>query len=174
MRQDLGTDIKVRIAKRSDIEGIVELQKSIYPEYNRDNPFFVWQCFENVNPSILIVAQENTSIVGTFGIQKIRTTTNLYGGQISWIIVAENKRGTGLFERMGNLALECMHDLDFIFIFANKKAILPCEKRFGVKFIGNLSRLLSKHISSDVCAEACLEPVNIATKFNNISPVREQ
>ncbi len=163
------TDTKVRVANRSDIEGIVELQKHIYYEYNRDASFFAWQCFENVNPSILIVAQQNTSIVGTFGIQKIKTTNYLYGGQISWIIIAKDKRMSGLFAKMGDLALECMPGQDFIFIFANKEAISPCEKTLGMKFIGDLSQLISKSNSSDIYAESCLEPVTAKTKFDNLS-----
>jgi len=162
----MGTDTKVRVANRSDIEGIVELQKHIYYEYNRDAPFFAWQCFENVNPSILIVAQQGTSIVGTFGIQKIKTTDNLYGGQISWIIIAKDKRRRGLFAKMGDLALEGMPGLDFIFIFANKEAIFPCEKVLGMKFIGKLSQLISKNTFSGIHPESCLEPVTVKTKFN--------
>lgn len=161
-------DTKIRIANRNDIEGMVELQKHVCPEYNRDRPFFVWQCFENVDPSILIVAEQDTSIVGTFGIQKRKTTSGLYGGQLSWLIIAEHKRRSGLFAKMGNLALKCMSGIDFIFVFANKNAVFPCNKAFGMKFIGDLSQLILKNNPSDIYAEYYLEPINNETKFHNL------
>lgn len=164
----MGTVTRIRIADRNDIKGIVELQKHIYPEYNRDAPFFVWQCFENANPSILVVAQENTSVVGTFGIQKIRTTTGLYGGQISWIIIAQHKRGSGLFARMSQLALESIQGLDFIFIFANKEAVLPCKKRLGMAFIGELSQLVAKPGPAGDCTDTSVETVSNATRFDKL------
>ena len=157
----------VRIANRGDIEGLVDLQKRVYPQYHRDAPFFVWQCFENINQSILVIAQQNASIVGMLGIQKIKTTNGLYGGQLSWIVVAENIRRSGLFAKMSSLALESVPNLDFIFIFANRGAILPCEKTLGMKFIGNLSQLISKNKFSDSCGESSLKPINSRTKFNN-------
>ena len=156
-------EIEIRIANRNDIEGIVELQKNIYSEYKRDYQFFTWQCFENINPSILVVAQQDRSIIGTFGIQKIKTTDGLYGGQLSWLIIAEHKRGTGLFAEMGNLALECMPGLDFIFVFANKKAVLPCKKTFGMRFIGNLYQLILKVNSSDLSTKCHVEQVDNET-----------
>jgi hypothetical protein len=161
-------DTSVRIANRNDIEGIVELQKHVYYEYNRDSQFFVWQCFENVNPSVLVVAQEGTSIVGTFGLQRIQTTGNLWGGQVSWIVIAGHKRGTGLFAKMGRHALEHMPDLNFTFIFANKTAVPPCEKTLGMKFVGSLSQLVSKDESLGTHAEFGLEPINHQTIFPNV------
>ena len=160
-------DIKIRVANRNDIEGMVELQKQIYYEYKRDAPFFLWQCFENVNPSTLIVAQQGRSIVGTFGIQKRKTTGGLYGGQLSWLVIAEDKRRSGLFERMGNFALKCISDLDFIIVFANKNAVLPCKKAFDMKFIGNICQLILKNISSDVHTESQVEQINNETIFHN-------
>lgn len=165
----MGTDIKVRIANHDDIEGIVELQKYIYPDHKRDRPFFTWQCFENDNPSILIVAQEDASIIGMLGIQKIPVTGIIYGGQLSWIVVAEHRRGRGLFANMGRLALDCMPDLDLLFIFANKAAIYPCEKTFGMNFIGNMEQLISRYSSSDIYTESSVAPINITTTFNSIS-----
>lgn len=163
------SDTTVRIANLNDIEGIVELQKHVYPHYKRDKPFFTWQCFEGINPSVLIVAQQENSIVGMCGIQKIKTTINLCGGQLSWIVVDEQKRRNGFFAKMGKLALECMPGLDFIFIFANKEAVPPCEKAFGLKFIGNLYQLVSTNSYLDVYAEYYMEPINIKTEFNNNS-----
>ena len=166
-------ETKIRIANRNDIDGMVELQKPIYPEYNRDPPFFLWQCFENVNPSMAIVAQEDTSIVGTSGIQKRKTTGSLYGGQLSWLIVAEYKRGSGLFAKMGNFALECISGLDFIFVFANKNAVSPCEKTFGMKFIGSFSPLILKNNISESNEKARVEPITIETKFNKLTCYEE-
>ncbi len=163
----------IRIAGRDDIEGIVELQKHIYYEYKRDNPFFTWQCFENVNPSVLIVAEQDASIVGTFGIQKVKTAGNIYGGQLSWIIVAEHKRRTGLFDKMSHVALKCIPDLDFIFIFANENAVAPCEKILGMKFIGKLCQLILKNDSSGICTGSYAELININTKFNNLPCSRD-
>jgi len=161
-------DIAVRIANRNDIEGIVDLQKRVYPQYYRDTPFFVWQCFENVNQSVLIIARQNTAIVGMLGIQKIQTTNGLFGGQFSWIVVAENKRKSGLFAKMSSLALESFPALDFIFIFANRNALLPCAKTLGIKFIGDGYQLISKNNSADTCTASYLEHIDIRTVFNNI------
>lgn len=160
--------MEVRIADRHDIEGMVELQKHVYYEKNRDNPFFAWQCFENVNPSILVVAQQDTSIVGTFGIQKRKTTGGLYGGQLSWLIVAEHTRRNRLFTKMGNLALESISGLDFIFVIANKNAVLPCEKSFDMKFIGELPQMVLADNQTDMCAESSVEQINNETVFDKL------
>jgi hypothetical protein len=158
------SDTHFKIANQDDIEGIVKLQKDIYPDYKRDIPFFVWQCFENINPSVLIVAQQKTTIVGTLGIQRIKTNNNLNGGQLSWIIVANHQRRRGLFAKMSSLALEYSPDLDFIFIFANREVVPPCEKRLGMKFIGNLHQLILKP-NSIMYVDAHLEPITIHTRF---------
>jgi len=160
--------MQIRIADRHDIEGMVELQKHVYYEKKRDNPFFVWQCFENVNPSILVVAQQDTSIVGTFGIQKRKTTGGLYGGQLSWLIVAEHQRKSGLFTKMGNLALASIPGLDFIFVIANKNAVLPCEKAFNMKFIGELPQMILKNNQTDMCAKSSVEQINNETVFHKL------
>jgi len=87
--------IHLKIADPTDIEGMIELQKQVYPEYGRDRPFFTWQYFDNPNPVTLVVAKKADSIVGTFGIQQIDTTNNLRGGQIGWLVIAESQRRTG-------------------------------------------------------------------------------
>jgi|WetSurMetagenome_2_1015567.scaffolds.fasta_scaffold96583_3 hypothetical protein len=158
----------IRTVDRNDVEGIVELQRQVYSEYNRDAPFFVWQCFKNVNPSTLVVAQQNTSIVGTFGIQKIKTANGLYGGQISWIVINELNRRSGLFAKMSKLALERMPGLDFLFIFANNRAVRPCEKTLDMRFIMNLSQLILESVPANTNTESLLEPVTTRTKFNNL------
>jgi hypothetical protein len=161
----MGSELNIRLANHCDIDGIVELQKNIYPQYKRDAPFFAWQCFENVNPSVLIVAQQDNAIVGTFGIQKIKTTCGLYGGQLSWLIIDKQKRRSGLFAEMGSLALKFFSDLDFIFIFANKNAVLPCKKAFDMKFIGSMSPMNLSSIPLDCCHEYSVQTVSTETAF---------
>ncbi|MFH0855099.1 MAG: hypothetical protein V1869_01075 [Candidatus Omnitrophota bacterium] len=157
-------DIAIRMANKDDISGIVALQKQVYGEYKRDAPFFIWQCFKNINPSVLIVAKNKNSIVGTLGIQKIKTTDNLCGGQLSWIVVSKRQRRKRIFTEMSRLALECMPGLDFIFIFANSQAVAPCESKLGMRFIGKLSQLISKP-HSKAYAESYLEPISAGTRF---------
>jgi hypothetical protein len=164
----MSAETKVRIADRGDIGGIVELQKVVYPQHKRDEPFFVWQCFENVYPSILIIAQQHTSIVGMLGIQKIKTTDNLYGGQLSWIVVADREQRSGLFGKMAKLALECISGLDFIFIFANRNAVLPCEKTLAMTFIGNLSQLMLNTYSGGSIVTSLVESIDSNTAFHTI------
>jgi hypothetical protein len=138
---EMGSQSIIREAVRADIPQIIALANSLY-DYRRDERFFIWQCFDNINPAILVVAEENRQIVGMFGIQKVMTSTGFSGGQISWINIAEHKRGSGLFHRMGHYARSRFPELDFIFIFSNHAAVKACEKSLGMNFIGRLNRLI--------------------------------
>ncbi len=149
------------------------MQKPIYGKYKRDEPFFTWQCFKNVNPSVLVVAHQGNSIVGMFGIQRIQTSNNLYGGQLSWLVIAENRQKTGLFAKMGDFALKYMCGLDFIFIFANRKAVHPCKKAFGMDFIGDLHQLVLRTDSLNSCRQYIVEQINYDTKFQNLEYSKE-
>ena len=162
-------ELVIKIGDRGDIDGIVKLQKSIYPQYQRDTAFFTWQCFENINPSILIVAQKGKSIVGSFGIQKIKTTDDQFGGQLSWLIVDEIMRGKGLFARMGRYALDRLSNLDFVFVFANNNAIQPCKKAFGMKFIGSPCQMNRKPCHLKLKNKYSVEPISLETTFPRLT-----
>jgi len=155
----------IREAARSDIPQIIALANSLY-DYRRDERFFVWQCFENANPAVLMIAEENHAIVGMYGIQKMLTNTGLIGGQISWINIAPHKQGTGLFDMMSQHAQSRFPELDFIFIFANDAAVEACRRSLGMKFIGSLNRLILNNPSCAAAIESRCDPIDMDTEFN--------
>jgi hypothetical protein len=159
--------VVIREAVRSDIPQITKLLKPLYG-YRRDKDFFVWQCFENIRSAVLVVAQESQAIVGMLGVQEVRTNNGLIGGQISWINIAEHKRGSGLFSEMGNRALGHFMHLDFIFVFANKSAVNACKKSFGMTFIGELDRLILDSIYFEADVTLRIETIRTDTVFDSI------
>ncbi len=154
----------IRKAVRGDIPQIIRLVTPLY-DYRRDERFFIWQCFENVRSSILLVAEENHDVVGIYGIQKVQTTNGLSGGQVSWINIAKHKRGCGLFAEMAARAQSHFPDLDFVFIFANRDAVHACKKTLGMTFIGTLSRLILKNPVFEPQMESRIEIIKTDTIF---------
>ncbi len=110
--------------------------------YDWGEQFYLWQCFENINPSVLFVAEEDYRICGMFGIQKRRISTGACGGQVSWINVAKDHRGTGLFAALGSAALSCFPELDFLFIFSNEAGRKPCETKLDLFFPGMIRTMV--------------------------------
>jgi hypothetical protein len=163
-------DMTIRIGGAQDITGMVALQGEIYPEYIRDASFFRWQCCENVNPSMFVVAEHRGSVVGTLGIQKIMTTGGRCGGQLSWIVVARHYQGHGLFGKMAHLALRSCDGLDFIFIFANRAAIVPAERKLGMRFIGRLHQLVMSTSGLANPVDHNVEMIDARTEFPGDSP----
>jgi hypothetical protein len=155
----------IRRAVRADIPKIIRLVTPLY-DYRRDERFFIWQCFENVRPSILLVAEENRDIVGMYGIQEVQTTNGLSGGQVSWINIAKHKRGCGLFAEMATRAQSHFPDLDFVFIFANRDSVHACKNSLGMTLIGTLTRLILKNPAFEPPIEARIEIIQTDTIFD--------
>lgn len=128
--------MEIRKACPDDIPEIIKLAKSLYSNipWVDEEPFYRWQFFENINPSVLFVAAEHGRISGMFGIQKREISTGAFGGQVSWINIAQDRRGKGLFEALGSAALSCFPELDFLFIFSNEAGRKPCETKLGLRF----------------------------------------
>jgi hypothetical protein len=162
---EVDSDLIIREALRHDIQDIMALVEPLY-HYRRSEQFFIWQCFENIHPTILLVAEENHRIVGMYGIQKILTSNGLAGGQISWINIAKHKRGTGLFAEMGKRAHALFPELDFIFIFANHSAVHACERSLGLNFIGKLNRMILEDKNNQIFIGAKLEQIDSDTEFD--------
>ena len=158
----------IREAVRDDIPNIIKLLNPLY-DYRRNQQFFLWQCFENVRSSVLLVAEENHDIVGMYGIQKTLTNTGLIGGQVSWINIAKHKRRSGLFAEMGAKAQIRFPSLDFIFIFANDCAVSACEKSLGMTFIGTLNRRILKDPVVEPPSESKIEIIQADTIFSEVT-----
>ncbi len=155
----------IRAGGPEDIAGMVAIQKEIYSEYKRDAAFFRWQCFANPNPAVIVIAEHAGRVVGTLGIQRLRTTGGLSGGQLSWIVIAKDHQRHGLFGMMAGRAIESMPGLDFIFIFANKAAVVPAEKKLGMAFIGRLHHMVRGPAGPLAAVTYDLEPVDSRTAF---------
>jgi len=161
----MATQSIIRSAMRADIQKIISLVNPLY-NYHRDERFFIWQCFENIRPSILLVAKENRDVVGMYGIQRVQTTNGFSGGQVSWINIAKHKRGCGLFTEMATRAQSYFPDLDFVFIFANRDAVHACKKSLGMTFIGTLNRLILKNPAFAPPIESQIEIIQTDTIFD--------
>ena len=115
----------IRKANINDISAIKTLLDDLY-NYNWDESYYEWQLFNNPNNNIIYVCCNNDEILGIFGLQ-FRTVKNIINcGQISWINVAKDYWRQGVFNNLYNRILSHCSQLDALFIFANKAAIIPC------------------------------------------------
>lgn len=149
----------IRKAVHQDIPDVMKMDNRIY-NYNRTKEFYIWQFFENINPVEVVVAEDEGRVVGTFGIQTRKLSKkNICCGQISWINIEEQYRGTGLFAELSKNMISKTQELDALFVFSNIGATKACQKNLGIDFIGKIDRLViadNKDVmteSSFICEE---------------------
>ena len=158
----------IREAKKTDINGIKIFLDKLY-EYKFNNLYYDWQLFNNPNTLKIYLCSDNKKIVGLFGLQ-LRTINNkIKCGQISWINIHQNYRGQGIFDKLYKSIIPYTSKLDILFIFANKSAIIPCEKIIGLKFIGELDRLLiNPEVAEDKNCNYNLDRIVELNKYPNL------
>jgi len=150
-----------------------ELNDRIY-SYRWCREFYKWQCFENVHPVVVMIAAVGDEIVGTFGVQIRPLAGGIRCGQVSWINIAEEWRGRGLFRRLADKVLLNGSELDAICIFANERAVGACERCLDMKFIGEFDRLTLSDIDVGATgAPAFCEEIDRGTSFDSIACLRD-
>ncbi len=129
--------IVIREANPGDLPAMVSMLERMYTR-QKLKEFLTWQCFENINPSVLMCAFSEDELVGMFGVQRRALTNGLVAGQASWLNVAPGYQSKGVFSTLGSVAIDRFGRSDFLCVFANSTAKSACEKSFGFQTVGAL------------------------------------
>lgn len=129
-----------RKGSKQDIPGMVSLMNSQYSR-KKDDRYFIWQFFESIYPTTLIIATADNRIVGMLGLQ-LRILTNLARiGQIIDMVIEKGYRGQGIFYNLIEKALEHTDPIDALCVLPNlngKNAIV----KLGWKNILKVDQLI--------------------------------
>jgi hypothetical protein len=160
-------DFVYRALTPIDIPSITSLVDGLYT-IKRSPDFIRWQCFENVFPVKLIGGFSGNELAGMFGVQRRVLSNDVSVGQLSWINIGSKWRGSGLFQKLGNLAIGQFKNLDLICVFANSNACKPCVNSFGMRIVGKIKTMeldLAEFHENKVFAD--FTSVTELTKFRN-------
>ena len=153
-----------RQVELSDIDAMVAMLNPMY-RLKRSKEFLIWQCFKNINPTVLMGAFDGDVIIGMFGIQKRILTNGAVCGQGSWINIRPEYRGRGYFAILGELAIRHFSDLDIVCVFANHSAKTPLEKSLKFQTNNPIYLLINDNLHRfDANNSKCI-PIDKETRF---------
>ncbi len=133
--------INIRQGKTEDIPALVKLFNRNYKR-QKTAGYFRWQFFNSAYPTLLILAWDDRQVVGMFGLQTRVLKSNLKVGQAIDMIIDENYRGKGLFEKLAAAAIALCGDIDALMVLTNLIGRFAVERRLGWKVAGMIPALV--------------------------------
>lgn len=159
-------DIVIQDFTKGDIEKLLPLMNAEFA-IKKNYDYIIWQFFENPLEHKIKVAVINDRIIGWFGIQKRILDNGIKCGQLSYLFIAPDWRGRGIFKRLGLSVIESMSDLDLFFVFANTNARIPCEKSFDMQTISPITSYVCTSFQNITPSEFSYADVNESTIFKD-------
>jgi GNAT superfamily N-acetyltransferase len=164
----MNKEITYRPAVLEDAEALAGLVGSMF-KVQRSGEFYVWQCFKNIVPVVVMCAFADDELIGSFGIQKRELSGGIKCGHASWLGVLPKWQGKGIFKKLGEMAINYFNDLDLLCVIANDQANIACEKSFGFKAIGSLKTITLKSLSGPQDKELERQCITKNTNFRTMS-----
>ena len=157
--------VVLRQVTLNDIDAMVAMLEPMY-RLKRSKEFLIWQCFENINPTVLVGAFDGEAMIGMFGIQKRNLTNGVICGQGSWLNISPVYNGKGYFRKLGELAIKHFPDLDVVCVFGNHRAKTPLEKSLKFQTIGTIDLLVNNDLHRFDTNESECVPIGRETRFD--------
>lgn len=132
--------LAIRQMQPDDLPKLYSMVRPMYAS-ERSREFLDWQCFRNIHPVTAMAAFSSGRMVGLFGIQKRYLNNGLCCGQGSWINIAPQWQGKGLFRELGERAMGSMPGVDVLCVIANATARGPLQTALGFRTIGAIDTL---------------------------------
>ncbi len=157
--------LQIRKATSDDTRGMISLFSSSIA-VTKSSSFFQWW---NSIPSVTYCAMEGGEVVGMFVVLKRKLINNLNCGVLMGLLVNKKWRGKGLFQELGNKAMDYFEDIDLFCCLTNELGKRALEKNFHFRTISNIETMNLAIDPDNVLADNISTPIKTNTRFINFT-----
>ena len=148
------------VAMSELIDGMYKIKKK--PNY------FVWHNFSAPTEVVMFGAFWGRKLVGMFGLHYRMLNDGTTVGHAKSMNVHPEWVGRGVFRNLGQMAFGCFPLLDAWCVFANKYAVVPCQKAFGMKIVSPIPMMVHSTPKIFESYSSKFEQIDKKTDFSSV------
>ena len=154
----------IRELTQADSAQMVSIINSIY-DRKHNTEYIDWRCFNSTEKTKVIGYFDKDLLLGFLGLHIRALSNKLSAGQISWINIRLGFQGQGIFKTLAKESENYFDLFDFICVFANKNAMVPCQKYFNMECLFEINNYFTEAVENDIkdCPPFTAIPINDKT-----------